>query len=87
MLWARDNREAPTVSVQLVHAAPWPSTADGLLWCAFLPCTLLPTDSSNTTLGAAKDEFTDHKGINKQGSKLLNTLHKQERNDRWAGLQ
>lgn len=47
----------------------------------------MPTDSSNATLGAAKDEFTDHKGINKQGSKLLNTLHKQERNDRWAGLR
>ncbi len=42
----------------------------------------VPTDSSNNTLGQAKDEFVGQQKLNKTGAKLLNTVQKQERNDR-----
>ncbi|EFJ49489.1 hypothetical protein VOLCADRAFT_120749 [Volvox carteri f. nagariensis] len=51
--------------------------------------TMAVLDSSNNTLGQAKDEFVGQKKLHKKGAKLLNTIQKQEQNDRrilWLGL-
>eukprot|EP00198_Chlamydomonas_reinhardtii_P012439 XP_001701776.1 Qb-SNARE protein, Sec20-family [Chlamydomonas reinhardtii] len=51
--------------------------------------TMAVLDSSNNTLGQAKDEFVGQKQLNKKGAKLLGTIQKQEKHDRrllWLGL-